>query len=163
MTSPPEGSNAPDAFSQQLNEILQKFRIQFYMRIFSRFERREATLTTVEAFSMECIMALGEPTISQFSHMMNISAPNTAYRVSSLIQKGYLEKVQSRKDQREYHLRPTRKYLEYYNINSTYLEAVVARCKERFSDEDYKKLTEMVTIIGKELMPESDLSRFKQE
>jgi transcriptional regulator, MarR family len=112
---------------------------------------------------MECIMALGEPTISQFSHMMNISAPNTAYRVSSLIQKGYLEKVQSRKDQREYHLRPTRKYLEYYNINSTYLEAVVARCKERFSDEDYKKLTEMVTIIGKELMPESDLSRFKQE
>ena len=40
MTNQPEGSNAPDAFSQQLNEILQKFRIQFYMRIFSRFERR---------------------------------------------------------------------------------------------------------------------------
>ena len=75
MTNPPEGSNAPDAFSQQLNEILQKFRIQFYMRIFSRFERREATLTTVEAFSMECIMALGEPTMATVPTVTPITSP----------------------------------------------------------------------------------------
>jgi DNA-binding MarR family transcriptional regulator len=47
-----------------------------------------------------------EPTIAQFARMMSISAPNAAYRVSSLLQKGYVEKIQSTEDQREHHLRP---------------------------------------------------------
>ena len=41
-----------------------KFKIQFYRRILNRFESREATLTTVETFCVECILALGEPTIA---------------------------------------------------------------------------------------------------
>ena len=34
---------------------------------------------------MEVIMALGEPTIAQFSHMMNLSTPNAAYKINSLV------------------------------------------------------------------------------
>ena len=65
-------------FNQSLTEIYNKLRIHFYMQIFSKFERREATLTTVEAFSMECIMALDEPTIAEFASIMSISPPNAA-------------------------------------------------------------------------------------
>ena len=36
------------------------------------FATREATLTTVESFCMEGIMAMGEPTIAEFSRMMQI-------------------------------------------------------------------------------------------
>ena len=149
-------------FDQSLTEIYNKLRIHFYMQIFSKFEHREATLTTVEAFSMECIMALGEPTIAQFARMMSISAPNAAYRVSSLLQKGYVEKIQSTEDQREHHLRPTEKYLKYYNINNAYLKTIDERCKERFSPHDYAKLTELLTVINDELMPELNLDRFKK-
>ena len=58
---------------QTFGRVYTKFKLHFYKQIFSRFEDREATLTTVESFCMEVIMALGEPTIAQFSHMMNLS------------------------------------------------------------------------------------------
>ncbi|SET41403.1 DNA-binding transcriptional regulator, MarR family [[Clostridium] aminophilum] len=142
-------------------EIYDKCRIYFLMKIFSRFENREATLTTVESFSMECIHALGEPTVAEFAAMMGISAPNAAYKVNSLIQKGYIEKVQSTDDRREFFLRPTRKFMDYYDIGLIYGRKLEARCRERFSKEDLEKLESMMKIISDELMPELDLSRFK--
>lgn len=143
-------------------EVYNKFRIYFCMRIFSRFEHREATLTTVESFSMECIRALGEPTVAEFAAMMGISAPNAAYRVNSLIQKKYIEKVQSSADKREYHLRPTKKFEEYYNITFDYLRKVMARCRSRFSEDELAQLEHMLSVISEELMPELDLSQFKK-
>ena len=53
---------------QTFGQVYTKFKLHFYKQIFNRFEDREATLTTVESFCMEVIMALGEPTIAQFSH-----------------------------------------------------------------------------------------------
>lgn len=65
---------------QTFGRVYTKFKLHFYKQIFSRFEDREATLTTVESFCMEVIMALGEPTIAQFSHMMNLSTPTPRIR-----------------------------------------------------------------------------------
>ena len=50
--------------------VYTKFKLHFYQKVFHRFSTREATLTTVESFCMEAIMALGEPTIAEFSRMM---------------------------------------------------------------------------------------------
>ena len=112
---------------------------------------------------MECIMALDHPTIAEFANMMNISSPNAAYRVNSLVQKGYVKKVRSKEDARIYFLEPTKKYLSYYRINASYLDTVVERCKERFSEEEFNQFTEYLHIVNSELMPELDLSRFKRE
>ena len=43
---------------QTFGQVYTKFKLHFYKQIFSRFEDREATLTTVESFCMEVIMAL---------------------------------------------------------------------------------------------------------
>lgn len=139
---------------QAFNTVYTKFKLHFYQKVFSRFENREATLTTVESFCMEGIMALGSPTVAQFAQAMHISTPNASYKINSLIQKGYVEKVRSETDRREYHLRPTQKYLDYYNISYAYLQTVVDRVKARFSPEDVAKLDEMLTVVGNELMPE---------
>lgn len=146
--------------SDEIIDIYNKCRLYFYMQVFSRFENREATLTTVESFSMECIKALGEPTIQEFANMMGISAPNAAYKVNSLIQKGYIEKVQSANDKREYHLRPTQKFLNYYNVSYAYVKKLEERCKRRFKPEELEKLDEMLQIISTELMPELDEKNF---
>ncbi|MGN0652300.1 MAG: MarR family winged helix-turn-helix transcriptional regulator [Gemmiger sp.] len=144
---------------QAFEEVYNKFKLHFYQKIFSRFEDREATLTTVESFCMEVIMALHEPTIAEFSHMMNLSTPNAAYKINSLVKKGYVERIQSSTDKREYHLRPTQKYIDYYNISYSYLHQVMERAKERFSAEDLKKLEEMLVIFSNELMPEISLPK----
>lgn len=149
--------------TEVFSEVYNKFRIHFYMQVFSRFENREATLTTVESFSMECIKALGEPTIQEFANMMGISAPNAAYKVNSLIQKGYVEKIQSERDHREYHLRPTKRFDEYYDVNIRYVRLIDERCRKRLSPEDYQKLEELLKVVTKELMPELDISKFRKE
>ncbi len=144
-----------------ISQIYDKLRLHFYMKVYSRFENREATLTTVESFSMEVIMDLGEPTVAQFAKVLDISSPNAAHRIKSLLNKGYLEKIQSEEDAREYHLRPTEKYLRFKKINENYIHLLMERCKRRFSEEDYNKLNEMLTIINEELMPEIDVKDYK--
>ena len=139
---------------QAFNEVYTKFKLHFYQEIFSRFQSREATLTAVETFCMEIILALKEPTVNEFASFVHISSPNAAYKVNSLIQKGYVEKIQSPKDRREYHLRPTQKYMDYYNISSNYLQEVMDRIKNRFTPEEASQLDRMLQVVGQELMPE---------
>ena len=74
-----------------------------------------------------------------------------------------VEKIQSTTDRREYNLRPTQKYIDYYNISYSYLHTVVERARERFSPEDCAKLEEMLTIVSEELMPELDLPKKNAE
>ena len=45
---------------QAFAEVYSKFKLHFYKKVFSRFEGREASLTTVESFCMEIIQALDE-------------------------------------------------------------------------------------------------------
>ena len=85
---------------QAFQDVYTKFKLHFYQNVFQRFATREATLTTVESFCMEGIMAMGEPTIAEFSRMMQISTPNAAYKIGSLVKKGYVEKIQSTVDRR---------------------------------------------------------------
>lgn len=103
---------------------------------------------------METILALGKPTVNEFATFMGISPPNAAYKVNSLAKKGYIRKVQSASDRREYHLEVTQKYIDYYNIGSTYMVEVMDRILNRFSPEDCKKPEEILVIISQELMPE---------
>ncbi len=139
---------------RSFNQVYTKFKLHFYRAVFGRFQQREATLTTVETFCMEIIMALGKPTVNEFSSFVGISPPNAAYKINNLIQKGYVVKEQSPDDKREYHLVVTQKYVDYYNISYSYLGTVMERIKNRFSPEDVAKLEEMLDIIDGELMPE---------
>ena len=142
---------------QRFEAVYTKFKLHFYQEIFERFQNREASLTTVETFAMETIQALGSPTVNEFASFMRISPPNAAYKINSLIRKGYVQKIQSAQDKREYHLQVTQKYKEYYNISNDYVHVVTERMRQRFTPEECAKLEEMLAIISKELMPEINL------
>ena len=139
---------------EKFEMVYTKFKLHFYQEIFERFQNREASLTTVETFAMETIQALGSPTVNEFASFMRISPPNAAYKINSLIRKGYVRKLQSEQDKREYHLQVTQKYRDYYNISSDYVHQVVDRMRKRFTPEECAKLEEALTIIDRELMPE---------
>ena len=139
------------------DEVYTKFKLHFYQEIFAHFQNREASLTTVETFCVESIMALGSPTVNEFATFMRISPPNAAYKVNSLVKKGYITKIQSPTDRREYHLEVTQKYIDYYNISSSYMSEVMDRIEKRFAPEDCKKLEEILTVMSHELMPEVTL------
>lgn len=134
--------------------IYTKFKLHFYRTAFGCFQNRDADLTPMETFSMEIIMALGKPTVNEYSRFLQISAPNAAYKISSLIQKGYVRKVRSTRDKREYHLEVTQKYIDHHNTSYSYLNTVVDRMQARFSPEEAAELAQLVNIVTDELMPE---------
>lgn len=143
--------------------VYTKFKLHFYLEVFDRFQNREASLTTVETYCMETIQAIGRPTVGEFAGFVGISPPNAAYKVASLIRKGYLEKVRSKNDKREYHLHVTKKYLDYFGISSSYVKTVMARVQAHFPKEDCEKLEHMLRIVGEELMPEVQLRQYHAE
>lgn len=136
------------------SEIYTKFKLQLYGKVFSRFEQREASLSTVETFCVEVIYALGHPTVNEFAAFAQISSPNAAYKINSLVKKGYIRRVRSKDDRREYHLEVTEKYMDYYGITYDYVHVVMERIKERFPPETVQQLDEILHIVSTELMPE---------
>ncbi|MDR1002187.1 MAG: MarR family transcriptional regulator [Oscillospiraceae bacterium] len=138
--------------------VYSKFKLYFYQKVFDRIQNRETSLTTVETFCVEIIYVLHRPTINEFANFIKISAPNATYKINCLIKKGYLRRVQSRRDKRLFYLEVTDKFFDYYGINLSYIDTVVKRMKERFSETDISKLNEMLEIISSELMPEISCS-----
>ena len=142
---------------ESFDRIYTKFKLHFYQAVFSRFQTREASLTAVETFCLEIIRAMDEPTINEFASFARISSPNAAYKVNSLIRKGYVEKVQSPSDRREYHLRPTQKFHDYYDLSSAYIREVMDRVREHFTPEEVLQMDRVLNFVGQELMPEVTL------
>lgn len=139
---------------EAFTNVYTKFKLHFYQKVFEKWEDREASLTTVETFCMEIIYAMKNPTVNEFAQVANISSPNAAYKINNLVKKGYLKKIRSEKDKREYHLEVTDKYLEYYNISYQYIGTVMERIGERFSEEELEVLERILNIVSDELMPE---------
>ena len=137
-------------------DVYDKFKLQFYRKVFELVRERDGSLSAMEAFSLEIIQMLDHPTVSQFADFLNISQSNATYKVNSLIRKGYLERENSQIDRREYHLILSEKYYRYMGLLTAYELKVVDRMKARFSSEEVEKLDEMLRIISEELMPECD-------
>lgn len=139
---------------ESFGNVYTKFKLHFYQKVFEKWQDREASLTTVETFCMEIIYAMNKPSVEEFARVANISSPNAAYKINNLVKKGYVRKVRSEVDKRVFRLEVTEKYLSYYNISYSYLDTVMKRVEERFSEEEVKQLAYMLDIIDKELMPE---------
>ena len=136
-------------------EVYDKFELEFFRRLFSLVREREGSLSAMEAFSVEIIRQMKEPTISQFADFLGISQSNATYKVNSLIKKGYIIKENSDVDRREYHLRLSEKYYQYSGLMRGYVDTVMERMERRFRPEELETLTEMLKIMSHELMPEA--------
>ena len=135
-------------------DVYNKFKLQFYRRVFELVRERDGSLSAMEAFSLEVIYMLGQPTVSQFADFLNISQSNATYKVNNLIKKGYLDRQNSTVDRREYHLILSEKYYTYMNIYANYELIVMRRVAERFPPEDVAVFDRILQVMSEELMPE---------
>ena len=135
-------------------DVYNKFKLQFYRRVFELVRERDGSLSAMEAFSLEVIYMLGQPTVSQFADFLNISQSNATYKVNNLIKKGYLERQNSTVDRREYHLILSEKYYTYMNLYANYELTVMRRVAERFPPEDVAVFDRILQLMSDEPMPE---------
>lgn len=128
---------AENELEKRFAVVYSKFKLHFYQETFARFQNREASLTTVK----------------EFADFMRVSSSNAAYKIASLVRKGYVEKVQSEEDGRECHLMPTQKYLDYYNISSDYMRTVMGRLREWLTPDQLDGLSDLLKMMS-DLMTE---------
>ena len=141
---------------ENFEKVYDKFKLQFYRKVFELVRERDGSLSAMEAFSLEVIKMLDCPTIGQFAEFLNISQSNATYKVNSLIKKGYLERENSQSDRREYHLVLSEKYYNYIGLLTSYQQVVMERVKERFPQDVIDRADKMLEIVSEELMPECD-------
>lgn len=144
---------------ERFAEIYTKFKMSLYAKIFKQFDDNYDGLSAVEVFCVEVIYALGKPTVNEFATFCKLSPPNAAYKINNLVRKGYITKERSAEDKREYHLEVTEKYMEDYGITYDYMNVVMKRIRERFSEKEVAELESILDIISSELMPEVKLAR----
>jgi DNA-binding MarR family transcriptional regulator len=119
-------------------------RLLQYRSLFGRIKDKTGSLSATEAYAVDVIFLLGEPTIKQFSEFIGISQPNASYKVNSLMSKGYITKEVSEDDRREYHLRVTDKFLSYYESLGEYVTPVVDRLDGKYTPEQIELFDEML-------------------
>lgn len=141
---------------KNFTEVYERFELQFFRKIFEKVREREGSLTAMEAFSLEVIYLLHEPTVGQFADFLNISQSNATYKVNSLIKKGYIERQNSQTDRREYHLILSDKFLNYVGLFNSYEHTVMQRIENRFPEEDVQVFDRILRVMADELMPETD-------
>ena len=141
---------------RHFNTMYDKFKLMLYDRALKeRGRSMPGDLSLQEVIYMEIIIALGAPTVAEFSRYSNLSAPNTAYRLNKLEERGYIRRTRNDLDKREFRIEATNRYREEYGVIFDYIHLVCERIEERFEPEDVDKFREMLGIISDELMPEA--------
>lgn len=138
------------------NNMYDKFKLMLYDRALKeRGSNAPGDLSLQEVIYMEIIIALGAPTVAEFSKYAKLSAPNTAYRLNKLEERGYIRRTRSDLDKREFRIEPSKRYREEYGVIFDYIHLVCDRIEERFTSDEIDKFKEMLGIISEELMPEA--------
>ena len=134
--------------------VFDKFKFQFFRKIFESVRERDGSLSAMEVCSLEIIDLLAAPTIGEFADFLNISQSNATYKVNSLMRKGYLVRQNSETDRREYHLVLSEKYYKYMELLTSYEDTVCSRIQSRFSEDELAVFDRILKTISDELMPE---------
>lgn len=114
---------------KNFSDIYTKFKMRLYSKVFNQDIKVEDSLSAIEVLCVELIVAMDRPTINEFASFAQLSAPNAAYKINNLVKKGYINKVQSSVDKREYHLEVTDKYMKTYGVTYDYIGTVMKRIR----------------------------------
>lgn len=128
-----------------LLQSVKRVSITAYRRLF--FRRADSGLTTSEVFSLYVIELLDGPTIKDYASYLGISQPNATYKLNALVEKGYVEKLPSSTDRREYHLFTTKKCKKLLKNDSLDAEALESALKAQFSDEQLDLAKEVFEAV----------------
>lgn len=139
---------------ENFTAVFDKFKFQFFRKIFESVRERDGSLSAMEACSLEIIDLLAAPTIGEFADFLNISQSNATYKVNSLMRKGYLVRQNSETDRREYHLVLSEKYYKYMELLTSYEDTVCQRIQDRFSEDELAVFDRILKTISDELMSE---------
>lgn len=138
--------------SKEFQEVYNIFKQNFYTSMCENSK----DLTLQEAFSLDIIYMLGQPTILEYARYMGISQPNATYKINQMIEKGYLTKKVCKNDKRAYHLIVTQKFLDFYRHNDRYIKDVLSHIESNFDKDNVLLLENLLKEVKIEMLKKHD-------
>lgn len=132
---------------KEFEKLYMKFRSIYCKNLFDNANSNKDNLSATEAYCAEVIYLLNRPTIHVFADYINISQPNATYKINCLIKKGYVRKILSEEDKREYYLEVTDKYMEFYGANNYFHEKLMKDIRETFTEDEVKLIESLIVKI----------------
>lgn len=133
---------------KEFEKLYFKFRNNYCKNLFSGVNEDKDSLSPTESYCVEAIFLLNRPTVHQFANYVNISQPNATYRISNLISKGYVRKVLSEDDRREYFLEVTDKFSKNYGMNASFNAQLMSNIREKFTQEEVAQLEKFIKKLN---------------
>ncbi len=133
---------------KEFEKLYFKFRNNYCKNLFSSVNDDQDSLSPTESYCVEAIFLLNRPTVHQFANYVNISQPNATYRISNLISKGYVRKVLSEDDRREYFLEVTDKFAKNYGMNASFNSRLMNNIHEKFTQEEIAQLEKFMKKLN---------------
>lgn len=134
--------------SKEFQNVYNIFKQNFYASICANSKE----LTMQEAFSLDIIHMLGNPTILEYANYMGISQPNATYKINQMIEKGYLTKEICKEDKRAFRLQVTQKFLDCYRENDRYITKTLKDIENIFDQEEVMLLEKMLKTVKTYMM-----------
>lgn len=138
--------------TEEFQSVYNLFKKSFYASLCANSKE----LTMQEAFSLDIIYMLGNPTILEYAKYMGISQPNATYKINQMIEKGYLIKEVSQQDKRSYHLKVTQKFLDCYRVNDYYIHTILNDIEKSFNIEEIDLITKMLEKVKEKMLQQGE-------
>jgi len=137
--------------SQEITNLYNQLRLNSYRQLFGAIRERDGSLSATEAYAVDVIFLLGNPTVTQLAEALGISQPNATYKVNNLVAKGYVVKTSSEEDRRECRLQLSEKFYRYYQESTRFVDDTVAALEKNHTPEELAVFENVLRTLKKEV------------
>lgn len=139
--------------AEQIDLLYSKLTLSFYRNTAKSQQDNElSSLSTTDVSTLEVVYLLDHPSYKELTDFLGLTTSNANYRISKLIDKGYLQREQDKSDKRRYFLSVTDKFMQYYCVNDDFMVQTEQRAQERLTKKDLDELERLFGILINEIM-----------
>ena len=131
-----------------ITDLFKCFRLMNYRQLFGRIRERDGSLSATEAYTVDVIFLLDNPTVTQLADTLGISQPNATYKVNNLVAKGYVTKTVSEGDRREIRLRVSDRFYRYYGDLDHFADGAAAALESEYSPQELDLFERMLCSLA---------------
>ena len=137
--------------AREIEDLYKQFRLNNYRSMFGRIREKDGSLSATEAYAVDVIYLLDNPTITQLAETLGISQPNATYKVNNLAAKGYVVKSSSEDDRRECRLQLGPKFYHYFADSNRFIDRAAEELKQKFSPEELETFSAVLRELTEEV------------
>lgn len=138
-----------DSFHRFYNRL----RLMQYRELFGRIREKDGSLSATEAFAVDVIYLMGNPTITQFSETIGVSQPNATYKINNLAAKGYVTKTVPEDDKRECRIAVSDKFFRYFDSHTRFTDSMQETLEKEYTPEQIRLFSDMLDTLCREDTP----------